>query len=382
MTSKPIIKTLLALPHYPNKDPYSLADLDVLNDIVTAGILFHIKFLIVSQKESAPIPPADAESPQKGNASKELKDIIISALYHKKMFLEATSKKEISFAITRDQLIYIFITLMTLTTGILFIASPSEYWPKWYCIAVVVMLLARICDYTQKKEHFFLIDFCYTAGIQILYFLICRPHSIHLATRTFAFGAGVLGWSTALFSNGLAIHRLDEFCSLWIHTVPSLMAYCLRWTNEKSVIYYETAPFQFGSEHILQYYVATYAPYFLWVAGYYFIINKIFKHLTVEGDYMTLVKFLQQKSEGMAKLLDIFGPKYRGESFMLWHVMFFSACTAIGYACFFNRTLHTISLCICVGSSIINGAKTLVTDLARPYQTSIEKINTMLAALG
>ena len=38
MSAKPILSTLLAIPHYPNKDPYALSDLDVLTDIVTAGM--------------------------------------------------------------------------------------------------------------------------------------------------------------------------------------------------------------------------------------------------------------------------------------------------------------------------------------------------------
>ena len=39
MSRKPIISALLALPHYPNEDPYSPADLDLVTDIVHAGIL-------------------------------------------------------------------------------------------------------------------------------------------------------------------------------------------------------------------------------------------------------------------------------------------------------------------------------------------------------
>ena len=37
MSSKRMFSTLLALPHYPNKDAYMLADLDVMTDIVNIG---------------------------------------------------------------------------------------------------------------------------------------------------------------------------------------------------------------------------------------------------------------------------------------------------------------------------------------------------------
>jgi hypothetical protein len=37
MSAKPIISALLALPHYPNEEPYSPADLDLVTDLVQAG---------------------------------------------------------------------------------------------------------------------------------------------------------------------------------------------------------------------------------------------------------------------------------------------------------------------------------------------------------
>lgn len=315
-------------------------------------------------------------------SAKDIKDLLTSTLYHKKLLLESGGKQQIAFAKFRDYLICIFVTIMTILTSVLFVSSPSDLFPKWYVIAVVTMLVTRVIDYFQKKEHFFLLDFCYTAGLQILFFLICRRQSAHMATRCFAFGAGILGWSTILLSNGLSIHRLDEFCSLWIHTIPSLMAYTLRWTNESSAIYYKTAPFQFSREHFLEYYTGCYIPYLLWVVGYYFIINKAFKHLTVQGDYMTLVKFIAQKSPPLTKVLDIFGAKYRSEAFMMFHFVYYTVVTAVGYACFFCQTLHIICLSICITFAILNGAKSLVSDLAKPYEQSIERIDTLLHTLG
>ena len=327
-------------------------------------------------------PPQPASPTKAPSVSKEIRDVIISSLYQKKLLLESGNREQLSFSRFRDRLICIFVTVMTIMTAALFVSSPAELFPKWYVIAVCVMILTRIVDYSQKKEHFFLIDFCVTAGIQILFFLIFRPQSVSLATRSFAYGTGILGWSTILLSNGLTIHRLDEFCSLWIHTVPSLMAYTLRWSNESSVIYYKTAPFTFNAEHMMQYYFGCYIPYLLWVVGYYFLINKVFKNLTVEGDYMTLVKLIVQSKPTLKKLLDVFGSKYRSEAFMMYHAIWFAVVTSIGYACFFCQTLHIISLGLCVSFAIVNGAKALVNDLVKPYEQSMERINRLLATLG
>eukprot|EP00826_Nyctotherus_ovalis_P035640 TRINITY_DN3075_c0_g1_i6.p1 TRINITY_DN3075_c0_g1~~TRINITY_DN3075_c0_g1_i6.p1 ORF type:complete len:244 (+),score=53.82 TRINITY_DN3075_c0_g1_i6:468-1199(+) len=239
------------------------------------------------------------------------------------------------------------------------------------------MLLSRIIDYSQKKGHFYLIDFCYTAGIQILYYLIFGSRSLQLTTRVFGFGAGVLGWSTVLFANCLTVYRLDEFCSLWIHTVPSLLAYSLRWMNEESPIYYKTYVCELGSVHLLNYFKQCYLPYFIWFFGYYLIISRIFREWTVKGDYMTLVRTMESNSS-FGKLFSIFGPNYHVEVFMLYHLVFFSATTFVGYVSFFCKPLYTFCLVFWIVSLVANGAKAIVEDMTKPYRVSLERINSLL----
>eukprot|EP00826_Nyctotherus_ovalis_P013524 TRINITY_DN1367_c0_g1_i16.p1 TRINITY_DN1367_c0_g1~~TRINITY_DN1367_c0_g1_i16.p1 ORF type:complete len:380 (+),score=73.30 TRINITY_DN1367_c0_g1_i16:204-1343(+) len=379
MTSKSIVSALLAIPYYPNDEPL-FPELDVLPDLVSSRKF--ADYLLVSEKNSAP-QTAETSSAETSPELKPVpKDVVIAALYHKKLSVDLELSGKFAFNVFRNQLVFVLTTLLSVTTAVLFFVSPDNLFPKWYVFAVVLMFTCRITDYVQKKEHFFLIDFCYTAGLQILFFLVLRPQSVHLATRTFAFGAGVLGWSTVLFSNGLAVHRLDEFCSLWIHTVPSLLAYTLRWTNENSLIYYKNPGFDFSSDHVVQYYIACYAPYFVWATGYYLIIAKAFKSLTIDGEYRTLVRFIVEKSSGLRKLMDIFGSKNRTETFMFFHCLFFTLTTVVGYVCFFHRTLHTVCIVVQIFSLVFHGGKILAEDIATPYLTRLQRINSLLTSLG
>lgn len=290
--------------------------------------------------------------------------------------------QEISFAVVRDKLIYAFILFMTIMTAVLFISSPSKLFPMWYCLCIIIIYSSRILDYSQKKYQFYLIDFCYTAGLQILYYLMFSYQSLHMATRSFGFGAGVLGWSTILFSNGLSVHRLDEYCSLWIHTVPSVLAYSLRWTDMNSMIYYENYPIEFSKDHMAHYYIVCYAPYAIWAAGYYLVITKICRRLSIEGDYKCLADYMYEQSPSMTRILGIFGPKRHLEGFMFCHLIFFSITTFLGYICFFNKTLHTIFLGLWLVSVIMNGGEVVINDLAKPYKMKLERINQLLNNLG
>ena len=338
-------------------------------------------------KSQAPATPAGSLGTSTGASSgpektETIKEVILGVLQQKKLMLQARVNQQLSFVVFRDKLIYMFVTLFTLLTVVLFISYPSDLFPRWYVAGVVIMYLARVMDYTQKKEHFFLLDCCYTAGGQILYFLLCSSGSVSLGIRAFAFGAGLLQWSTILLVNGLTFHRLDEFCSLWIHTVPSLLAYTLRWTNVNSPIYYATLPRAFSGSQFLQYFNSVALPYVLWAVGYYLLINKIFKNLTIEGDYMTLVKLFLQRMPSLAPILDVFGSKYRVEAFMMYHVVYFTLVTSIGYVCFFFHTLHAVCLGLCCFSAVAMGGVTLVKDLARPCQQSVERVDKLIASLA
>ncbi len=314
--------------------------------------------------------------------AEEIKEVVMSILQQKKLMLQTRVNEQLSFVLLRDKLIYIFVTLMTLLTVVLFFSSPADLFPRWYVVGVVMMYIARVIDYTQKKEHFFLLDCCYTAGGQILYFLLFRPDSFALALRTFVFSAGLLQWSTVLLVNGLTFHRLDEFCSLWIHTIPALLGYSLRWMNPNSPIYFVNFTATLTKAHTFAYYSTVIIPYGVWAVGYYFLINKAFKHLTIEGNYITLAKLMAQRMPQIAKLLDVFGPKHRPEAFMMYHAIYFFLTTTIGYACFFNQTLHTVCLGLCCFSAIVMGGVTLVKDMSRPCQQSLERVNSLIANLA
>lgn len=325
---QPIINNLLALLHYPNEDPYLPPDNDLCTDLVSTLMV------AASVSEKA---PSDAKI-----MDSDLKLAVLSVLKKHKQTIVA---KSWNFQQFKDSMVYMVIIFLTLATGILFFVSPVRYFPKFYTIAVLTMVFGRIMDYSQKKEHFYLIDFCYFAGSSILICLNISPDSEEQATRTVAFGAGILMWSTMLLCNAWTIYRLDEFCSLWIHTVPGMMAYALRWLNNEESGYYFH-----GGRNLMsfnkffdQYYIPCIKFYAIWGISYYLVITKLARNKIDAGNYMTLVKFLAEKPF-MKSCLDIFGPKNENEAFMMYHCIYFHVTMIIGFFCYHFQSFHTVCL--------------------------------------
>ena len=67
---------------------------------------------------------------------------------------------------------------------------------------------------------------------------------------------------------------------------------------------------------------------------------------------------------------------------MMYHALYFLLTTTIGYACFFNQTLHSVCLAFCCLFAIAMGGVTLVKDISRPCHQSLERVNSLIATLA
>jgi len=86
---------------------------------------------------------------------------------------------------------------------------PHNGFYLFYSIFIIAMIFLRWVDYYPKKYHYFLIDFCYYAGMWVIAFLMIFPKNDYLYRVAFLYSNGVLGMSTAAFNNALVFHKFD-----------------------------------------------------------------------------------------------------------------------------------------------------------------------------
>ena len=107
--------------------------------------------------------------------------------------------------------------------------------PEWmgalYTALVVPLITARYFLYRRSKEHFFLLDFCYYVQVNLLLLLWhYGPYANgELFVLVFALTSGPLAGGIYMWNNSLVLHDLDRFTSTFIHLVPPIVAYALRW---------------------------------------------------------------------------------------------------------------------------------------------------------
>ena len=112
-----------------------------------------------------------------------------------------------------------------------FLLVTPEHMGLVYTLLAVPLITARYFLYRRQKEHFFLLDFCYYAQLLLLLLLWHYGPYAHrpLFVLVYALCSGPLAGGIYMWNNALVLHDIDRFTSTFIHLVPPVTCYALRW---------------------------------------------------------------------------------------------------------------------------------------------------------
>ncbi|EFA80194.1 hypothetical protein PPL_07016 [Heterostelium album PN500] len=151
-----------------------------------------------------------------------------------------------------------------------------------------MFVLARLYNYKQKKQHYFLFDFCYYANVLLIFYLYGTNRSPILFKICFSFCNGPLIFATIAWRNSLVFHSLDKATSVLIHIFPAIVCSALRWNIipaeshlDKNAIYTTWTDSLFIP---LGFYLA-------WQTCYLYVM-KLRKNTIKERNYITSLSFL------------------------------------------------------------------------------------------
>ena len=114
------------------------------------------------------------------------------------------------------------------------VLSKPQWFALWYSFTIVSTLALRTGSYYDKQWHFFMLDFCYFAGILTLFTIHAAPNVAFLWQINFLLAHGPLMVAILAWRNSLVFHSLDKVTSTLIHFMPPLMAFLARWYPARS----------------------------------------------------------------------------------------------------------------------------------------------------
>lgn len=144
-----------------------------------------------------------------------------------------------------DEITYVFGVSNFAFSAYILGKFPYFYW-IWHAIKNSVLLLDRLHKYTKKKEHLYLLEFCYICNYcTFLYTALCLARayipglSVYLEPLAryeatffqiiFSWSVGVLALAIVFFRNSLVFHSADHTTILAVHISPNLALYGMKW---------------------------------------------------------------------------------------------------------------------------------------------------------
>ncbi|XP_055955467.1 uncharacterized protein LOC130010467 [Patella vulgata] len=113
----------------------------------------------------------------------------------------------------QEKLVYV-ISLTTIVILVHGLFSVQWLLPYYYTITTPILLLIRI----------------------IIYWM--APHQAELFIVVFALANGPMVWAMVVFRNSLVLHCIDKTTSVYIHLLPALLSFVIRWYPRKCSIYW------------------------------------------------------------------------------------------------------------------------------------------------
>ena len=108
------------------------------------------------------------------------------------------------------------------------LVAPSRF-GDCYASLALPLLAARLHIYVGLGWHYFLLDFCYFVNLLCLLQYWLHPTSHELLVANFMIANGPLAMAIPAWRNSLVFHSLDKVTSVFVHALPPLFVYCMRW---------------------------------------------------------------------------------------------------------------------------------------------------------
>ena len=245
----------------------------------------------------------------------------------------------------------LWFTKSVLTVMIKTFATTAAQWllPWYYAISCPLLITARIITYWQCQFQYFCLDYCYFGNLIISLILWLNPSSPELCALQFSIANGMLYAGAFSFRNSLVFHSVDKMTSTYIHTVPLLLTFGIRWYPRETSRYWHSS-FPEVTEASVQWNII--APFIVMVVHsiiYTLLVNVI---LQPAEHIATSYRYLKAKKSTKA----IFGANPPYCMFVLVNYVMCLVMSALTMILYQSFAAHSISLLVLTVYVTWNGA--------------------------
>ncbi|SCU93648.1 LADA_0G04214g1_1 [Lachancea dasiensis] len=175
------------------------------------------------------------------------------------------------------------------------IGKYPEWFHVYYTAMLVLLMPVRYYTYYKTNSHYYMADLCYYVNLMCLLFIWVLPQSVHLYQTCFAFTFGTLCFAVITWRNSLVIHSVDKITSCFIHIMPPLTMYTIRYGIDEhlKIKRFPAASVLASEKWNLKYNIFWTSIYYLvWQSAYHYFITLRQSSKIKSGQRVTSFEYL------------------------------------------------------------------------------------------
>ena len=222
----------------------------------------------------------------------------------------------------------------------------------WLFIYLTFYLIAyRVIRFWTKRYLLYLLEFCYLGNAVLLAFLLKYNQSQEVFSITFICNTGIMTMAVIVFNNQTQFNSTDHLTSSWIHTLPLITNWAIRWRHiiyseevlkKLSFEFNDYSKIKFDLKHEIFIGLFKYPVLFwcFWAVTYLVAMGVFFRGLNENPKFCSgLTDF-----KDFAKNTKIFGDsnKFTILKYLLQHFAFFVLMFPLSIWSFYNFYVNTL----------------------------------------
>jgi hypothetical protein len=288
----------------------------------------------------------------------------------------------------RDKISFMFGVLGCFVVEAWAILMPSHF---SYCFAlfIIPLLIMRVYLYASAGWQYFLIDFCYFANVSCLGQIALYPTSAAVFRINFLLVTGPLAMAVPTWRNSLVFHSLDRVTSSYIHVLPPLFAFCVRWFPPDGLALDDDLPLAETMRGAVGFYLcwqAFYLAYTEWVFPPAAKLDTSIRVLASGKPDMAPPACYSGITNLSYRAVDAVGVMRQGERFdaeqwktklIFVSVQFAYTLATLGLACALwgSRSLHLGYMLSIIACNVWNGGSYYIEVFSKAYSKQFEGVD-------
>jgi len=277
-----------------------------------------------------------------------------------------------------------------------FLLNIPEYFSVWFCGIVPVILLSRLYHFQSLNWHYFLIDFCYFVNIGALFNLLLLRSSLLVFKVCFIHSVGTLPLAIVIWRNSLVFHDYDKIVSVYIHLLPCMLYYTLRWRSPQFFLPDSNYAMKERMTHslVLSDYFYALLFYLVWQILYIVKTEYMDKEKFIQNpDLVTSLRWMSKDTKnplvkkvlGLLRKIGVFGRDENYDSTSMKTKLVFVAAQFVvtlislvpSYFVYNSPVLHLLYIGLVFMISVFNGANFYIEVFSVRYQPRLEQLAKM-----